>query len=192
MRTQSARIAPIQMEDASDEVRAMLEPLRWDGVVPNLHRTMANYPSALTAFKAWGAHVLRGGSSLGAREREILVLRVGWLSRAGYEWVAHVDIGMQAGLTAAEVEQLKVGSSHPAWSDSDRTLVKAAEEIHEDRFVTDQTWQELNAQLDRRQCMDVVFTVAQYELVCTILNTFGVQFDGDRKLPDDVRAAWGL
>lgn len=192
MRTRSARIAPIQMEDASDEVRAMLEPLRWDGVVPNLHRTLATYPAALNAFKAWGSHVLRGGSSLAAREREILVLRVGWLSRAGYEWVAHVEIGKDAGLAAEEIEQIKQGSSHPAWSQADRTLLKAAEEIHADRFVTEDTWQELNSRLDRRQCMDVVFTIAQYELVCTILNTFGVQFDGDRKLPEDVRAAWGL
>lgn len=192
MRTRSARIAPIAFEDATDEVRAMLEPLRWEGVIPNLHRTIANYPSALVAFKAWGTHVLRGGSSLGAREREILVLRVGWLSRAGYEWVAHVEIGRAAGLTDAEIEQIKVGSSHPAWTDSDRALVRAAEEVHEDRFVSDDTWQELNATLNRYQCMDVVFTIAQYELVCTILNSFGVQFDGDRKLPDDVRAAWGL
>ena len=64
MRTSSARIEPIQLEHASDEVREMLESVRWNGVVPNLHRTMATYPSALTAFKAWGKHVLRGGNSL--------------------------------------------------------------------------------------------------------------------------------
>lgn len=192
MRTNSARIEPIELEQASEDVREMLESVRWNGVVPNLHRTMATYPSALTAFKAWGKHVLRGGNSLSDRQREIMVLRVGWLCRAGYEWVAHVEIGKDAGLTDAEIEQLKVGSSHPDWQPEDRDLVRAAEEIHDDRFVSDETWNSLSARLDRNQCMDVVFTVAQYELVCTILNSFGVQFDGDRALPDDVRAAWNL
>jgi alkylhydroperoxidase family enzyme len=192
MRTSSARIEPIELEQASEEVREMLESVSWNGVVPNLHRTMATYPSALTAFKAWGKHVLRGGNSLSDRQREIMVLRVGWLCRAGYEWVAHVEIGKDAGLTDAEIEQLKTGSSHPDWEPGDRDLVRAAEEIHADRFVSDETWNALSTHLDRNQCMDVVFTVAQYELVCTILNSFGVQFDGDRELPADVRAAWNL
>lgn len=192
MRTNRARIEPIDLDQAPAEVREMLESVRWNGVVPNLHRTMANYPSALTAFKAWGKHVLRGGNSLSERQREIMVLRVGWLCRAGYEWVAHVEIGKDAGLTDAEIEQLKVGSSHPGWQPQDRDLVRAAEEIHNDRFISDGTWNALATHLDRNQCMDVVFTVAQYELVCTILNSFGVQFDGDRALPQDVRAAWNL
>lgn len=192
MRTNSPRIEPIELDKASAEVREMLESVRWNGVVPNLHRTMANYPSALTAFKAWGKHVLRGGNSLSDRQREIMVLRVGWLCRAGYEWVAHVEIGKNVGLTDAEIEQLKVGSSHPDWQPQDRELVRAAEEIHHDRFVSDETWNALGTHLDQNQCMDVVFTVAQYELVCTILNSFGVQFDGDRALPQDVRAAWNL
>lgn len=192
MRTNSARIEPIELDKASAEVREMLESVRWNGVVPNLHRTMANYPSALAAFKAWGKHVLRGGNSLSDRQREIMVLRVGWLCRAGYEWVAHVEIGKDVGLTDAEIEQLKVGSSHPDWQPQDRDLVRAAEDIHHDRFVSDETWNALGTHLDRNQCMDVVFTVAQYELVCTILNSFGVQFDGDRALPQDVRAAWNL
>lgn len=192
MRTSSARIEPIALEQASAEVREMLESVRWNGVVPNLHRTMATYPSALTAFKAWGKHVLRGGNSLSDRQREIMVLRVGWLCRAGYEWVAHVEIGKDAGLTVAEIDQLKVGSSHPDWRNEDRDLVRAAEEIHVDRFVSDETWNSLSTHLSQIQCMDVVFTIAQYELVCTILNSFGVQFDGDRELPGDVRAAWNL
>lgn len=192
MRTSSARIEPIELDQASEEVREMLESVRWNGVVPNLHRTMANYPSALEAFKAWGKHVLRGGNSLSERQREIMVLRVGWLCRAGYEWVAHVEIGKSVGLTDAEIEQLKVGSSHPDWQPQDRDLVRAVEEIHNDRFVSDETWHALATHLNREQCMDVVFTIAQYELVCTILNSFGVQFDGDRALPQDVRAAWNL
>ena len=49
------------------------------------------------------------GSSLPERERELVILRMGWNCRSGYEFGQHRRIGQQAGLTLEEVERVKQG-----------------------------------------------------------------------------------
>jgi alkylhydroperoxidase family enzyme len=47
-------------------------------------------------WTVFAGHIL-GKSSLPPRDREILILRIGWLCRAEYEWGQHVLIGLEAG-----------------------------------------------------------------------------------------------
>jgi hypothetical protein len=88
-----------------------------------------------------------------------------------------VRIGKRAGVTDEEIARVKLGSDAPGWSANDRTLLKAAEELHRDYFISIPMWEALSGFLDEQQRMDVVFVVAQYTQVCMILNTFGVQLD---------------
>jgi Uncharacterized conserved protein len=192
MRLSQPRIPPVTDEGATDEQQALLAPLHYGDVIPNLYRTLVNHPPAMRAFTGWGDHILRGGNTLPARERELLVIRIGWLCRAGYEWVAHVDIGREAGLEEDEINRIDVGSTADGWNADDRALLAAAEELHADHFVSDATWEALNARWTRQQCMDVIFTVSHYMQVCMVLNTFGIQLDRDRTLPDKARRAWNL
>jgi len=57
-------------------------------------------------------------------------------------------------------------------------LLRATDELHKDAHISDATWQGLSKQYDKKQLMDVVFTVGQYNLVSMALNTLGVQLDG--------------
>ncbi len=69
------------------------------------------------------------------------------------------------------------GADAPGWSELDRALLRATDELHRDAFISDTTWQALSAHLDTQQLMDLVFTVGQYNLVSMALNTLGVQLD---------------
>jgi alkylhydroperoxidase family enzyme len=158
-----------------------------DRPVLNIFRTMLNHPDALRAFLGWGSYVLSRRSSLPAREREIVVLRTGYLCRSGYEWTQHRAIGSRAGLSDAELEAIKQGADAPVWADADRALLRACDDLHRDQFVSDSAWEALARHFDRKQCMDVVFTVGQYTQVSMLLNTFGVQLDEGQALDPDLR-----
>ena len=58
-----------------------------------------------------------------------------------------------------------------------QALLRAADELHRDAYVSDRTWAELEARYDTRQLMDVVFTVGQYTLVSMALKSFRVPLD---------------
>ena len=116
-------------------------------------------------------------STLPERERELVILRIGHLCNAQYEWQKHAEIGRYLGMSEADIESSRSGSETAGLSQLDRLLLQATDELHDDAFVSDETWEGLSQHLSTEQLMDLVFTVGQYNLVSMALNSFGVQFD---------------
>ena len=185
MRLSSPRIAPMSDAEMGPEQKEALKDFG-DGPLLNIFRTLARTPKALTRFNAWGGYVLSRRNDLPEREREIVILRVGYRCKSGYEFTQHTRIGLQSGLTAAEIENIKRGAG-ASWSPADAALIKAADELVADHFITDATWAELQAHYSEKQCMDVVFTTAQYTQVSMILNSFGVQLDAGQTLDPELK-----
>ncbi len=172
MRLDEPRIPPLALEEIDAETRERLG----SGPVLNIFRTLAHHPKLFKRWLVFGAHVL-GRSTLPARERELVILRVGWKCRSEYEWGQHVLIGRDAGLSDDEIERIAEGPEAAGWSETDRLLLRASDELVDDAFVSDPTWKALSERFGEQQLMDLVFTVGQYNLVSMALNTFGVQLD---------------
>ena len=182
------RIPPLSDEQLTPEHREALAPASYPGRAPlNIFRTLAHAPDALRAFLSWGTYILRN-NSLPPREREIVILRTGFLCRAGYEWTQHVAIVRRGGMSEAEIAAIKTGAEAPVWSAADAALIRACDELHARQFISDATWPALAAHFTQRQCMDVVFTAGQYTQVSMMLNSFGVQLDEGQELDPDLDA----
>jgi 4-carboxymuconolactone decarboxylase len=172
MRLSTPRIAPLDPDHLPEEVRQVFG----DGPLDNIFGTLAHHPKLMKRWLVFGNHILMK-STLPPREREIAILRIGWLCRAEYEWGQHVLIGKQAGLGDDEIERIAKGPDAQGWSDLDRAILQAADELHGDAFVADPTWKTLEQHLEPQQMMDLVFTIGQYNLVSMVLNSLGVQLD---------------
>ncbi len=183
MRLSAPRIAPLEDAEMTDDQREAFKPMP----PLNIFRTLARAPKALTRFNEWGAYVLSRRNALPPREREILILRVGWLCKSGYEFTQHTRIGLENGLSEAEIAAVKKGAD-AGWSAADAALIRAADELVQGHFVSDATWKALGEHFDDKQRMDAVFTVGQYTQVSMFLNTFGVQLDPGQTLDPDLRA----
>jgi len=170
VRLDEPRVAPLSDEEIDPEIRERI----FQGPILNIFRTLAHHPGLMKRWLVFGTHVL-GKSTLPERERELVILRIGWLCRAGYEWGQHVVIGKAAGLSDEEIARIPKGADAPGWSLLDRALLRATDELHGDAFISDVTWKELAQSLSTQQLMDLVFTVGQYNLVSMALNSFGVQ-----------------
>jgi 4-carboxymuconolactone decarboxylase len=193
MRLSSPRIAPADLSALTEAQRAVLEPLMGRrpaggvGPVLNIFRTLAQAPEALSAFLAWGSYILSKKNALPPREREIVILRIGFLCRSGYEWTQHVEIGLRCGLTEDEVARIKLGPTAPDWSPADRALLQATDELHHDHFISTPSWTALRSHFSEKACMDTVLTAGQYTQVSMILNSFGVQLDEGQTLDADLK-----
>ncbi len=172
MRLEKPRVQPLTDSALPAEIRETLG----DGPILNIFRTLANHPKLMKRWLVFGNHVL-AKSTLGAREREIVILRIGWLCRAEYEWAQHVVIGRASGITDEEIERIADGPDASGWSERDRLLLRAADELHADQFVSDATWSGLSQHYETQPLMDLVFTIGQYTLVSMALNTLGVQLE---------------
>jgi hypothetical protein len=93
-------------------------------------------------------------------------------------------VGKRAGLSDEEIESTKVGADAPKWSESERLIVRATDELHHDSFIGDASWTGLARHYNTNQMIDLVFTVGQYTMVSMALNSFGVQLEDEVKGPD--------
>ena len=171
------RIPPLAEHEWTDEQRRLLEYAYRHGGFYNVIGTLARHWPASKALAHLGAHVLGPTSTLVPRERELLILRTAWLCQAEYEWAQHVQIGLKAGVTRAEIDAVKRGPDDPNWDSFDATLLRAADELHADQRIADATWHTLTTRYDTQQLMDVVIAVGQYTLVAMALKSFGTPLD---------------
>ena len=115
----------------------------------------------------------------------MLILRIGWLCVAEYEWAQHAPIARQEGLTYDEIRDVAVGPSASRWSPLDAALLRAADELHGDDTISDATWATLAGSYGEHELIDVVITVAGYRMVSMVLNSLGVQPEpGTQRFPD--------
>lgn len=172
------RVPPLRPEEWSPEAREVLEPLRgaMGGRALNIFGTLAHHPELLRRWLVFGNHVL-GKSTLPARERELAILRVGWLCRSEYEWGQHVLIARGVGIDDAAIARVALGPDAPGWTPREAAVLRAADELWRDARVGDATWVELCRQFDVPQRIDLVFAIGQYTLVSMALNTLGVERD---------------
>jgi len=173
----SPRISPVTQP--SPEVVELYERggLRApDGSTLNIFATLANHPALLKRWLVFATHVL-SKNTLSARDRELLILRVGVRCQAPYEFGQHVVIAQRCDIAAAEIEQVRVGPNHQAWSPFEAALLRAVDELHEFSRIQDDTWTTLSTQYSVEQMLDVIFTVGQYHLVSFALNSCGVVLD---------------
>ena len=171
----STRIDRVEKPYTAAEA-AILTPRERDGRVLGVWSTCANAPSLCNAWLEFTDYLLRE-SSLPIRDRELLILRIGYLNQGAYEWAAHRGLALSVGIEEQELKDITTGSSADSWSEWDSALLKAAEELHEVAIISDETWATLAKRYDKRQMMEVVFTVGQYNLVAMYLNSLGVQFE---------------
>ncbi len=164
----------------SDDLKALYAKglARPDGKPLNIFGTLGHHPALLKRFNVLGGLFLSKGT-LPEREREIVILRVGWNCRAVYEFGQHTIIGLRVGLTEAEIAALIRKPSSYAWRAPDAALIAMADELCTDDCVSDRTWQDLSGRWDEAQLVELVMVAGFYRMVSGFLNSTGVQLDPD-------------
>jgi alkylhydroperoxidase family enzyme len=176
MRLKEPRIKPLSESEWTEDQRAALQQTYETGQYYNNWGTLARHWEAFAKLRPWGGY-LSGSTTLPHRDREILLLRTAWLCRSKYVWDQHLVIGREKGVTDEEVARVQEGADAPGWSLFDAALVRAADELRNDTFISDNTWRALRAKYSDNQMMDVMYSVGTYTMVAMCMNSLGVQMD---------------
>lgn len=170
------RLEPLPADSWDDTVRdALRSLLPAERANPrdagNVLATLVRHPALTGAYLPFNAYLLTG-STLSPRDREVALLRAVLRSDCDYLWSHHLPIAERAGLTAEEIAT--IGSGQPAGK-SDAAVVRAADELVDNRTISAAVWNELGRHFTDEQRMDLVFTIGGYCLLAMAVNTFGVQ-----------------
>lgn len=174
------RIAGIDVSAMSAEQRDLISRLRAaisvdDSGISDYFLILAKYPTLMQSQLALGTVLFKG--RLTPRERELSILRVGWLCRAPYEWGEHVKIAKRYGVTACEIERVALGSDAEGWSEHEAAILRAVEQLVADQMIDDETWEILSDKWDEQQLMELPALVGQYIAVALLQNSIRLRLE---------------
>ena len=176
------RIAACPREEWTDDAREVFafwgEPNAWEeGSKTNIMMVMGNHPSLGKVYNHWGKHFLMA-NSLNTRQLEIIILRVSWRVKSAYEWHNHVGYAMNAGLSLDEIAAIRDFPQAGEWIEQEAALMQAVDDLIDRNTISDATWATLSKTLDKRQMMDLTFTIGHYVMTSWALASFGVPIEG--------------
>jgi 4-carboxymuconolactone decarboxylase len=170
----SPRITPLPPDERDAQANELLGAAGAPGSpASNIFTTLVRHPGLFRKWLPFGGKLLAG--KLPGRDRELLILRTGWRCRSEYEWGQHVLIAQAEGLSDQDIARIQAGPDAPGWDPFDATLLRAADELHDDSNISDTTWGELARRYDERQLVEVPMLVGHYHLVSYTLNSLAVQ-----------------
>ncbi len=180
------RLAPVPFAEWDEETRTTLlqflrRPERYLSGAPDappMPIVLEMFALHLPLSASWlpFTEMLAGDDArLRVEHRELLILRVAWRTRSGYEWAQHRRMAGDAGLTAAQIDAVTEGPSAPIWTPLERTLLSVVDEMIDDHVVADGTWADLAAHFDPAEMFELLFVVGGYLCLAGVLNSIGLQ-----------------
>ena len=177
-----ARLPQIQPEEFTDETRAFFA--QWTGGIfkdadknPVL-RTFAHHPQLANAFSPLNIHLL-SNNTLPVKLRQIAIMRTAWLCKATYMWSSHLQTSVSCGLSPDMYGPIQRGADDPYFTEFERTVIRATEDLVNDRKISDANWDALMLEWNEKQMLAFLFTVGCYVMVAGVMRSTGAE-----RLPD--------
>jgi alkylhydroperoxidase family enzyme len=162
---------PDQAPEPVREALAGLPPL-------NIFRMLAHAETALRPFLRFGGTIL-GRLELDPRLRELAILQVAASTEARYEWVQHVEIGREVGLTDAQIAAVELGDAarSEALGEVERAVVAFTAEVVATPRVSDETFEAVRRHLNPREIVELLLTVGNYLMLARVMTTLELELD---------------
>ena len=155
----------------------------------NLYRALLGHPE-LAKLVADLVVFLWRRSSLEGRLRELVIMRLAWLTGCEYEWAHHWPMALRAGLTEPELLALRGEWASDGFRDADAAVLAATDETILDGAVSDGTWRRLDELLgDTPRVLELLATISTWRTVSELVRSMGVPLEeGFNPWPPDGRA----
>jgi alkylhydroperoxidase family enzyme len=172
------RIAP-GTDDALGRVNTLITRAIGAGVggkPPHVFTTLARHRRL---FRRWlpFAGALMPGGVLPRVDSELVILRVAHNCESEYERFQHERLGAEAGLSGEEIARVAIGPAADGWSPRQELLLRAADELHDQRNIADALWGDLAAEFNEVELIELCMLVGHYEMLAMTLNALAVQPD---------------
>ena len=142
----------------------------------NIFKMMANAPHTLRPFVDLASVFLFEGL-LDPIDREIAILRVGYLSGATYETTQHEKIGRDVGMDDALIDAVKTGANASGLTPHQSALIAFVDDLVANVRASDATFNPMLTALGPAATQELTLVTGFYMMVCRFLETFDVELE---------------
>lgn len=166
--TSATRVPPVEPGTRPELAEIERSILAERGRVSLLYQVLLNSAPIAEGWEKMLSAV-RNRSSLPADLRELAILRVAVLNGASYEFDAHVPHAERAGVSQQKIDALKEGRPGAQFTPDERLVLDLTDAMTRDIRVPDALFEQLRGRFDSRGLVDLVATVAAYNMVSRLL-----------------------
>ncbi|MEZ5743714.1 MAG: carboxymuconolactone decarboxylase family protein [Sphingomonadaceae bacterium] len=189
------RLSDVDREAVLDEVRQATADLRNSIVVgaapvraqdipaaaiPDIMFQMQPFGELWQRIMALSMTVMGPSCDIPVRDMKLALLRTAWLIQAPFEFGEHVGQARGAGFTEEEINRIcEQGSAAPEWTAHEAAILRVAEELRENAFVSDATWAEVAGSYSEKQLFELLILIGQFTTVGYFQNSLRIPLAGD-------------
>lgn len=155
-----------------------------------IFQVLLNHPKLACAFNDLLATMLWRGK-LDSRLRELIIMRIGWLTASDYEWTQHWRVAQGLGVSADDLLGVRDWHAHQAFGPSERAVLAATDDVVRDGVVSDESWSACQREFgaDPALLVELVTAIGAWRMVASILHSLQVPLeDGVASWPPDGQA----
>jgi 4-carboxymuconolactone decarboxylase len=176
-----ALVPYIELPDMPPSVQPLMQQ-----VPPlNIFKALANSKAVVTGLVELG-RALRATETLDKRLKELIILRVGFQSRATYEVFQHRQVARVLDITPEKVDALQGSLDAEIFSPLERDVLRLTDALLENVKAPAELLAPVAEALSPGQLVEVITVVGLYMLICRILETLEIDVEDDQimaKLP---------
>ena len=164
-----ARVSLLNKEQVDPAFREMYQRSEEQGrEVLNVIKLIANCPQMGPEYFRFAGSVLRG-ENVPQKLRELATLRVGNLTGADYEFLHHIPLGVSAGLTRKQIDEMGKWQESSLFDEQERIVLRYTDEITRDNSVSDQTFSKLREFFSEHDIVELTLVIGYFIMLCRIL-----------------------
>lgn len=162
------------------ELVAAIRARRAGGKLLNLDRMLLHSPNFAKGWNGmFGA--IRNQLSLPGKLRELSIMAIGVLNRADYEWAQHEGEYLKAGGTKDQLAALKdfdaARKDAKRFDEAERATLALTQEMTREIAVSEATMKRVRAVLPDPQVVELIGTIAGYNMVSRFVVATGVELE---------------
>jgi alkylhydroperoxidase family enzyme len=153
----------------------------------SIFRVLLRHPRVARAVHDLLMAMLLNGA-LDPRLRELVIMRIGWLTASDYEWTQHWRIALGLGISADDLYAVRDWHTHDAFDFRDRAVLTATDEVVHDGAISAETWATCERELgsDPAVLIELVTAIGTWRMIASLLNSLEVPLeDGVASWPPD-------
>ena len=123
---------------------------------------------------------LLADTRLDPRLRELVIMRIGWRTGSVYEWTQHWGVARLIGMSEEDILGVRDWRARSDYEAAERAVLAATDETLDTGTISEKTWGECQAHLEREALLELVAAIGNWRLFSSLLRSLDVPLEQGR------------
>jgi alkylhydroperoxidase family enzyme len=144
----------------------------------SIFQVLLNHPPLARTFNDMLANLLWHGA-LDPRLRELVIMRIGWLTKCDYEWTQHWRVASGLGVSADDLLGVRDWPTYQGFGPTERAVLAATDDVVRDGAVSAESWVACERELqgDTTVLIELVTAIGAWRMVASMLHSLKVPLE---------------